>query len=266
MNRLPMVCALFVGLTAIAARALPTLQQPAGSSMSKFGADTRKQTVQSPYQRHDTWYEFMLRQFNPDDIDYGSWIEQQRRRLIDHRLKNPYFLYSLWATIALLLTTAVGAKQWMDHRRTIWITAEMMADLYNQDAYSRRVAQEAIERYNGHIERCNRAIEAGESNPTATASGSEIEQLRTELMRVAEERDSAIRDRNVAREELRRKSEILADMSIRLDAASGKAGTPSAAKPNSNVATADTRLVSHINNLQEELYAERSNNRRLRGG
>ena len=266
MNRVLVVWALVIGLTAIAARALPTSQQSARSSLPEFEASTPRQTAQSPHQRQDTWYEFMLRQFNPNDIDYGSWIEQRRRRLIDLRLKNPYFLYSLWVTIALLLTTAVGAKQWMDHRRIIWITAEMMADLYNQDAYSRRVAQEAIERYNGHIERCNRAIEVGESNPTATASGSEIEQLRTELMRVAEERDSAIRDRDHAREDLRRKSDILADMSVRLDAASGKAGTPSATKPNTNVATVDTKLVSHINNLQEQLYAERSNNRRLRGG
>jgi hypothetical protein len=73
----------------------------------------------------------------------------------------------------------------------------------------RQVAQEAIERYNKHIERCNRAIEAGES--LAVAGGpNEMEQLRTELIRVAEERDTATRDRDVAREELRRKSETLA--------------------------------------------------------
>ena len=58
--------------------------------------------------------------------------------------------------------TALARKLWIDHRRAMWITAEMMADIYNQDAYSRRVAQEAIERYNTHIEHCNRAIEAAE--------------------------------------------------------------------------------------------------------
>jgi hypothetical protein len=141
----------------------------------------------------------------------------------------------------------------------------MMADLYNQDAYSRQVAQEAIERYNRHIERCNRAIELGD-NPAGLAPGSnEMEQLRTELMRVGEERDIAIRDRDLAREELRRKSEILADMSVRLDSTASK----SAARPTKTTADlrgADARLVTHINNLQEQLYSERSNNRRLRGG
>jgi len=181
-------------------------------------------------------------------------------------LKNPYFLYSFWITVALITATAVCAKQSVDHRRAMWITAEMMADLYNQDAYSRQIAQEAIERFNKHIERCNRAIEQGETNAGAAAVNNETQQLRTELMRVAEERDRAIRDRDVAREELRRKSEILADMSVRLGAATSKAGAASTAKTASDVRGADARLVTHINNLQEQLYSERSSNRRLRGG
>jgi chromosome segregation ATPase len=127
-------------------------------------------------------------------------------------------------------------------------------------------AQEAIERFNKHIERCNSAVEQGETNAGAAAGNNETEQLRTELMRVAEERDRAIRDRDVAREELRRKSEILADMSVRLDAAAGKAGAASTAKTVSGVRGADARLVTHINNLQGQLYSERSSNRRLRGG
>lgn len=208
----------------------------------------------------------MLKQFNPDNVDYGRWVEQERRKLIELLLKNPYFLYSFCVTVALLVAATVCAKQWVDHRRAMWTTAEMMADLYNQDAYSRQIAHEAIERFNKHIERCNRAIEQGETNPSAAAGNTETEQLRTELMRVAEERDRAIRDRDVAREELRRKAEILADMSVRLDAATSKAGAASAAKTASDVRGADARLVTHINNLQEQLYSERNSNRRLRGG
>jgi hypothetical protein len=220
--------------------------------------------ARSPYQRQDTWYEFILKQFNPENVDYGKWVEDERRNLIELRLKNPYFLYSLWTTTALILAAIICVKQRIDRRRAMSITAEMMADLYNQDAYSRQVAQEAIERYNKHIERCNRAIEGGEGN--VAAGPNEIEQLRTELMRVAEERDTAIRDRDVAREELRRKSVILADMSVRLDAATSKAGAANMSKPTSDLRGADARLVTHINNLQEQLHAERGNNRRLKGG
>src|SRR5215467_10312056 len=114
------------------------------------------------YQRRDTWYEFLLKQFNPDDIDYGSWLEKRRQALLEACVQNPYFKYSAGVTLVLVLMTLVVAKQRIDHRRSMWITAEMMTDLYNHDAYSREIAHQAIERYNDHIERCNRAIEGAE--------------------------------------------------------------------------------------------------------
>ena len=256
------VCGLLIGLTIEHASGL---QRTTDSAPPKSHTDAAAPRVQSPYQRQDTWYEFGLKQFNPSNVDYSNWVEQLRRNLIELRFKNPYFLYSAWTSIALILTAAICLKQWIDHQRALSITAEMMADLYNQDTYSRQVAQEAIERYNRHIERCNRAIELGD-NPVGLALGSnEMEQLRTELMRVGEERDIAIRDRDLAREELRRKSEILADMSVRLDSTASKSAT-SPAKTTADLRGADARLVTHINNLQEQLYSERSNNRRLRGG
>ena len=256
------VCGLLIGLAFTHASGF---ERTTASAPTKSRTDVAAESVQSPYQREDTWYEFILKQFNPDNIDYGNWLEQRRRNLIELRLKNPYFLYSLWTTIALILAAAICVKQRIDQRRAMSITAEMMADLYNQDTYSRQVAQEAIGRYNQHIERCNRAIEGIESSPAAT-SPNEMEQLRTELMRVAEDRDTAIRDRDIAREELRRKSEILADMSVRLDAATSKAGMSLTAKGTPDLRGPDARLVTHINNLQEQLYSERNSNRRLKGG
>ncbi len=217
------------------------------------------------YQRRGTWYEFLLKQFNPNDIDYGQWLEHERQAFLEARFRNPYFLYSVSITLALLVMAVICAKLHVDHRRAMWITAEMMADLYNQDANSRKIAQEAIERYNNHIERCNRAIEAAEHGDTVAGKGSEIEQLKGELACVASERDTATRERDVAREELRKKSEILADMSLRLEALTGKSGT-TATKQTPGIPGADPRLVTHINNLQEQLYAERTNSRRLKGG
>ena len=265
MSRSVIVCALLAEFILAAASCSPRTAPLSKPLPSKAPADAAALRAQSPYQRHDTWYEFMLKQFNPDNFDYGRWVEQERRKLFELLLKNPYFLYSFSITVALLLAATACAKQWVDHRRAMWITSEMMADLYNQDAYSRQIAQEAIERFNKHIERCNRAIEAGES--LAVAGGpNEMEQLRTELMRVAEERDTATRDRDIAREELRRKSEILAEMSVRLDTRTNKPGASPAAKMSSDLGGADAKLVTHINNLQEQLYVERNNNRRLKGG
>jgi len=207
----------------------------------------------------------MLKQFNPNDVEYGSWFEHRRQAFLAGQLNNPYFWYSLSATITLLLMTMVCAKVWIDHRREMWITAEMMADVYNQDAYSREVAKEAIERYNSHIERCNRAIEAAEHGETLSGTDTEIEQLRGELRRVAGERDTATRERDVAREELQKKSEILTDMSVRLEALATKSGATGVTAQPAEFRVTDPKLVTHINNLQEQLYAERHNNRRLKG-
>jgi hypothetical protein len=264
-SRSVLVCALLVVFGLSAASCSPRTAPLSDPLPPKARPDVAELRAPLPHQHQDTWYEFMLKQFNPDNTDYGRWVEQERRNLFELLLKNPYFLYSFSITIALLLAATACAKQSVDHRRAMWITAEMMADLYNQDAYSRQVAQEAIERYNKHIERCNRAIEAGES--LAVAGGpNEMEQLRTELMRVAEERDTATRDRDIAREELRRKSEILAEMSVRRDTRTNKPGASAAAKMSPDLRGADAKLVTHINNLQEQLYVERNNNRRLKGG
>jgi len=253
-------CVLAVGL------ALSSARSGAEPHASQSRAPKASSTPSHPlYTRGGTWYEFLLKQFNPNDIDYGQWLEHERQAFLEARLRNPYFVYCAATTLALLLMGIVCAKLRIDHRRAMWITAEMMADLYNQDAYSRKTAQEAIERYNTHIERCNRAIEAAEHGDSVSGKASEIEQLKGELACVASERDSAIRERDVAREELRKKSDILADMSMRLEAATGKSGATTS-KPTPGVPGTDPRLVTHINSLQEQLYAERTNNRRLKGG
>jgi hypothetical protein len=215
------------------------------------------------YQRRDTWYEFLLKQFNPDDIDYGSWLEKRRQMFLEASVNNPYFKYSAGLTFGLLLMTLLIVKQRIDHRRSMWITAEMMTDLYNHDAYSRRIAREAIERYNDHIERCNRAIEASEHGVLAVDS--DADQLRTELQSVTAERDSYRRERDLAKQELTEKERVLADMSLRLDALVKKADAGRNAVSTPQLQGADQKLVQHINTLQEQLYAERRENKRLKG-
>ena len=264
-GRLAAVCALLVWLTVVSMATSQQTVQSQAPSRPKPQVQAAPKSAHPLYQRRGTWYELMLKQFNPNDVEYGRWFEHRRQAFRDGQLNNPYFWYSLSATIALLLMTMVCAKVWIDHRREMWITAEMMADVYNQDAYSRGVAQEAIERYNSHIECCNRVIEAAEHGDALSGGDAEVEQLRGELLRVAGERDTATRERDVAREELQKKSEILADMSVRLEVLATKSGATGITSHPAEVRTADPKLVTHINNLQEQLYAERHNNRRLKG-
>src|SRR6266699_2660698 len=47
----------------------------------------------------DSWYDFFLRQFNPDHLDRGAWIEQRRQIFLDGTARSPYFKYSLAVTV-----------------------------------------------------------------------------------------------------------------------------------------------------------------------
>jgi hypothetical protein len=216
------------------------------------------------YQRRDTWYEFLLKQFNPDDFDYGAWMEQRRQAFLDASVHNPYFRYSAIVTLALFVLSLLYTKQQIDHRRSMWITAEMMTDLYNHDAYSRQFARAAIQKYNEHIERCNRAIEASEHGVGAEGMESDVERYRAELQSVTAERDAYKRERDLAKSDLAEKERMLADMSFRLDALAKKSngGRDGVGV---DVCNADQKLVHHINNLQEQLYAEKRENKRLKG-
>jgi len=217
------------------------------------------------YKHSETWYEFLFKQFNPHDRDYGSWMEQHRRLFLDASVRNPYFQYSACVTVLLLTTILLYSKEWVDHRRVLWITAEMMADLCNHDTYSRRIAREAIQKYNDHVERCNRAIEAADYRLTVPNQETEADRLRSELQRVTEDGDSVRCERDLAKDELIQKERILADMSLRLDALAKKSGAHGNFTPVTESRPSDQKLAQHINTLQEQLYSERRENRKLKG-
>src|SRR5258708_18722113 len=85
------------------------------------------QRAHVPYQYQETWYEFVLRQFNPDNVDFGRWIERERRAFIDARIRNPYFIYGVCTSLGLLIAAVGDMKLWIDHLRGGWGAAGMHA-------------------------------------------------------------------------------------------------------------------------------------------
>ena len=217
------------------------------------------------YQRGDTWYEFLLKQLNPSNFDYGAWMEERRQVFLDASVRNPYFKYSSGVTLALLLLAVICAKQWIDHRRVMWITAEMMTDLYNHDLYSRDVAEKAIQKYNQHIERCNRAIEAAQHGSTLPAATADADLLNAQLQKTAGELNVANTENAALQEQLKQKSNVIVELSLRLDALSKKNGGSLASSQPINLSAADPNLIKHINDLQEQLVVERKKNWKLKG-
>ncbi len=240
--------------------------------LSFAASNLRAQTPRQPSLGRDTWYEFVLKRLKRSGFDYGAWLEERREAFLEATVKEPDFWYSLLVTAWSLFMMSAYAKSHLDHGRKMRVTEEMMADIYSHDFHSREVANEAIKRHNQHIEQCNRAIEASEAGDGRPGWGdTQIDSLRAELQRLAGQLEATTQDRNKLQEELRQKSLVIADLSMRLDALSKKVNGP----PSSGAGTEETvspgangdgaRLVGHINRLQEDLYAERQKNKRLKG-
>lgn len=240
-------------------------------TLSFTASSVRAQSPRQPYTNRDTWYELLLKKCNPSNFNYGAWLEQRRRAFLEATVKEPHFWYSLSVTAGVLMLMAAYAKLSLDHRRSMRITAEMMADLYSHDLHSRQAAKEAIERHNQHIEQCNREIEASEGGARPGWGETQLDSLKAELQRVASQLEATTQERNKLQEELRQKSLIVADLSTRLDALSKKVngqrdGGSGVGETVSTGTNGDgARLVGQINRLQEELYAERQKNKRLKG-
>jgi len=235
---------------------------------SRYSPMAAAQAQGRSQQPPDTWYEFLLKQFNPSDIDYGRWMEERRLVLLQASAKNPYFPYSLGVTIWSLLVMIAYAKLRFDRRRERYLTEEMLTDLYNQDLYSRRAAKEAIAKYNNHIETCNRAIEAG-SAQAVSGSTSENDDLKAKLKKAADDLRAVTSEKEQLSEELQRRSAVATDLSLQLQALSekidGKGGAHAVGQAGLPLPASNAEYMKLVNSLQEQLFAEREKNKRLKG-
>lgn len=210
-----------------------------------------------------TWYEFMLHQLNPHDRDYGAWYRQRRESLVDASIRNQYFWYAFWATVALIFVVAWLIKSLYDRRKEERIMDEMMEEVKAHDAYSRRVAHEAIQRYNNHIELCNRAIEMSEAGEAVVpGDGSQLTSLKV-LLDAETQKVSGLESQRLRLEtELKQKAALVTDLSNRLDAVSKQIGSNGSDPSAPSIA----EMVRQVNSLEQQLYAEREKNRRLMEG
>jgi hypothetical protein len=212
----------------------------------------------APQQRpsRETWYERVLRQINPDDTDYGAIWEQRKKAFMD-RIGSPHFQYSLATTFTILWLLIVLYAQHVSHRRAEAVAVESIADVLRHDAYAREKAREAIRRYNDHIEACNRVIEAEESGASRWVSSEQLETLQSEVEQYRSEAAALREETKRLREECEKHKVTVAELSLH---------PRSEAQPTLPFAK-DTRvaeLVTRVNELQDELIAERKKNQRIK--
>jgi len=243
---------------------------PVGARSSTSHLTSTSQAATRVHLYGDTWYDFFLRMFNPDNLDRGAWIEQRRQILLDATARNPSFKYSLVVTVLLLVAMVFTTKFWYDLKKIRWIHSAQMADVSSHDRQSREAAREAIRRHNDHIEKCNRVIEAQEAglSLSTAAASSDVEALRAELQQTGDNLSTVTRERDQLRAELDQTRLSVADLSLRVESLARKGiGHSTDAEGAAGVNTTNNAdLVRHINNLQQQLHAEREKNKRLKGG
>jgi len=204
--------------------------------------------------------EAVIHTLNPHDVNLGDVWERRRRQWLENAGANPYFWFGFAVTVALILSWFVLAWIHTDRVRERWQLAEHAADALRYAEYCRRRASAAIGRYNEHVEKCNRLIEAGESG-LATPETANLEDYRRELTRLAADNDS--KDLQVKRlqEELERKAQELSDIAKRIEQAEQRLNARSKLATN---ADAQAKLAERINRLETENRTLAEENRRLR--
>ncbi len=211
------------------------------------------------------WYEFMLKQFNKTDFNYGAWIEERRRILLDETARSAYFWYSLTVTAVCMLLLVACAKQRSDDKKLLWMACEFLADVYNDDLLAREQSEAMTAKYNRHIEACNRAIEAAENEGWKQSSNPELEEAKREIIRLRQLLDEKTSECKRLSDELRERSDTLAQVSLRVDTLSKRLkGIPVTAQSISEPHT-NPELVSRINTLEQQLRREQEKNKRLKG-
>jgi len=251
------------------------IAQPAPNPLPK---PDQKQPAAGLYQRptgprsheeKENFFTSSTKLVNKNDVDYGAMFERRRQVFLDASAANPFFWYSALTTALLTVLMFAYGLRVMDEKRKLWRAAEILNDVWNDAQYARATAENAIERQNSHMEACNRVIEAqlsGRPSPAAL----ETTDARNELTRVRGELDSSDSERKLLKAKLDEKEKLVDDLSIRLSALekceqNGGSGTGRIQNGAAGNAESESRLIARINQLTQQLDAEKQKNRALKG-
>lgn len=241
-------------------------RQPAPSQPSRPASTY--DPARQPGLYRQTWYDAMLRQFNPDNLNWGHWLEQRRQIFLEETAANPSFKYGLVTTLLVILLAIAFTKALIDKSRMKWLAQERYSDLRRHDQSSRRVAREAIRKYNDHMEKCNRVVEAemvrqpviAESaiSPATKDIPLTLDEALIGLADVKRERDSMAA-------KLDRTNAVVGELTMRVSEVQGGGRGAGSDNGHAQDGSPRTDLVKQINELREQLYRERERNKHLKG-
>ena len=203
----------------------------------------------------DTFWDFWLRQFNPQRTDYGALLQEKRRQFLAQVGGNPYFWFAFAELAAICFLILWVTKQRIDRRELEWQAAGCMADLANYAHFCKQQALEAVARHNEHIELCNRLIESEETGKPVPPSGVSDEQRQT-IDRLQKELADKVADNRRLEAELTSEKSKMRNLTTRLDALEQGRGAPGSG--------ANADLVNRLNAAVAEVQTLKRENERLR--
>jgi len=255
---------------AVLADGQPAPNSPRKSAQKQpaVGVSQRPATP-GPHEAKEDFFTSSTKLVNKNDVDYGAMLERRRQVFLDASAANPFFWYSALTTALLMMLMFAYGVRVMDGKRKLWHAAEILNDVWNDAQYARATAEKVIERHNSHMEACNRVIEAqlsGRPSPAAL----ETTDARNELTRVRGELDSVDSERKLLKAKLDEKEKLVDDLSVRLSAlerGEQSAGSSTGRTQNGGVSNGESegRLIARINQLTQQLEAEKQKNRALKG-
>ena len=158
-----------------------------------------------------SFWDDSLKMIRDGGWDIGSWLAYRRRLLVEASLTNRYFWFCITSYAANVLLIYLFYASRVSEDRKIWKATEVMTDLWNWALYADWTARKAIDKYNKHIERCNRVAE-GESARAAKKKTTD-----DELIRVKNERDAIRQELTAARQEITERDQAIAGLNTRVD-------------------------------------------------
>lgn len=266
--RTHIIVALAVCVTLASGQPTPSSPHKADPTQPAAGRAER-QAPTGPKEQKDDFFTSSTKLVNKTDVDYGAMLERRRQAFLDASAANPFFWYSALTTALLMVLMFAYGVRVMDEKRKLWRAAEILNDVWNDAQYARVTAEAAIERHNCHMEACNRVIEAqlsGRPSPAAL----ETTDARNELTRVRGELDSVDSERKLLKAKLDEKEKLVDDLSVRLSALekgeqNGGAIPARAQNGGPGHGESEGRLIARINQLTQQLEAEKQKNRALKG-
>ena len=221
------------------------------------------------YEQKDDFFHASTKLVNPKDVDFGAMLERRRRLFLEASATNPFFWYSALTTALLMMLMLAYGVRVMDEKRRLWRAAEILTDVWNDGEYARGMAQSAIEKFNSHMHECNRVVESQISGRPSPATV-DADDARKELARVRGELDKVDSERKAIKAKLEEKEKVVDDLSARVRNLETSGGNGSAAQPRGQNGSeprdeTERRLIARINQLTQELEAEKQRNRTLKG-